>query len=104
MPISAIGSIDSAPLLDSAGTKIAGAPESGRNVHSFSDVLANALTDVNKLQQNAGVAVEKLAKGEDIDVHQVMIAMEQASTALQLTLQVRNKMVDAYTEIMRTQV
>jgi flagellar hook-basal body complex protein FliE len=48
--------------------------------------------------------MERLAKGEDIDIHQVMIAMEQASTALQLTLQVRNKMVDAYTEIMRTQI
>lgn len=104
MPISAIGSIGGAPLLDAGGSKIAGAADDGKRVHSFSDVLTNAISDVNQLQTNAGVAVQKLAKGEDIDVHQVMIAMEQASTALQLTLQVRNKMVEAYTEIMRTQV
>jgi flagellar hook-basal body complex protein FliE len=107
MPVNlldATGSAATAPLLDAGGSRIA-APEGERKgVHSFADVLSNALSDVDRLQHKADDAMERLAKGEDIDIHQVMIAMEQASTALQLTLQVRNKMVDAYTEIMRTQI
>lgn len=102
--LNAIGSERTSSLLDAGGSRIEAPVTDRKGVHSFADVLSNALEDVNRLQQTANVAVERLAKGEDIDVHQVMIAMEQANTALQLTLQVRNKLVDAYTEIMRTQI
>ncbi len=44
------------------------------------------------------------ATGKVQDIHQVMIALEEASLAMQLTLQVRNKLVDGFQEIMRTQV
>jgi flagellar hook-basal body complex protein FliE len=71
---------------------------------SFGQFLTEAIGDVNALQQNAGQMVERYAAGERMDIHQVMIALEQASTALALTVQVRNKLVEAYQEIMRTQV
>jgi flagellar hook-basal body complex protein FliE len=63
-----------------------------------------AIGEVNALQANAGEMVQRFAAGDRMDVHQVMIALEQASTAMQLTLQVRNKLVEAYQEVIRMQV
>ena len=71
---------------------------------SFGRFLTDALGDVNALQHNAGDTVQKFATGAPMDIHQVMIAIEQASTALALTTQVRNKLVDAYQEVMHTQI
>lgn len=70
----------------------------------FGDVLNNALSQVNNLQQDSDKMAEKLATGETNDISQVMIASEKANLALQLTVQIRNKVVDAYQEIMRMQV
>jgi len=71
---------------------------------TFGQFLTGALGDVNGLQQHAGELVQKFAAGAPMDVHQVMIAIEQAGTALALTTQVRNKLVDAYQEVMHTQI
>jgi flagellar hook-basal body complex protein FliE len=70
----------------------------------FGEFLTEAIGDVNRLQQVAGDKVQAFATGGNLDVHEVMIAMEQASTALALTTQVRNKLVDAYQELMHMQV
>ncbi len=70
----------------------------------FGEFLTEALGDVNRMQQQAGDKVQKFATGGNLDVHEVMIAMEQAGTALALTTQVRNKLVDAYQELMHMQV
>ena len=66
----------------------------------FGQFLTEAIGDVNRLQQQAGDKVQAFATGGSLDVHEVMIAVEQAGTALALTTQVRNKLVDAYQEIM----
>lgn len=71
---------------------------------SFGQMLKNTLSDVNKLQNNADDAVQKLATGQDKDIHNTMIAMEKAGVAFQMTMQVRNKMLEAYQEVMRMQV
>jgi len=81
-----------------------GAREAAGNQKTFGEFLTEAIGDVNQRQNEAGQMVERYATGEQIDVHQVMIAMEQAGTALQLTTQVRNKVVEAYQEVMRIQV
>lgn len=70
----------------------------------FSQTLRQALTEVNRLQQNAAEEAQKMVLGQAQDVHQVMIAMEQARLAMQLTVQVRNKLVEAYQEIARMQI
>lgn len=85
-----------------AGLAIPGGESEGGK--SFGQFLSDALGGVNALQQNAGQVVQQFATGAPMDVHQVMIAVEQASTALALTTQVRNKLVDAYQEVMHTQV
>jgi flagellar hook-basal body complex protein FliE len=66
--------------------------------------LTNALRQVNELQQTADVEAEKLATGKADNVQDVVVALEQADLALQLTVQVTQKVVDAYREVSRMQV
>lgn len=69
---------------------------------SFGQTLSNALGQVNDLQLRSGEMTRAFATGQTSDVHSVMIAAEQATIAVQMATQVRNKCVDAYTEIMHT--
>ncbi len=73
-------------------------------LEGFKDVLGSAIETVNDLQRNADRLAQELACGELEDVHQAMIAVEEVNVALQLTIQIRNKIVEAYQEIMRMQV
>ncbi|EGO63144.1 flagellar hook-basal body complex protein FliE [Acetonema longum] len=70
----------------------------------FGEFLSEALNEVNELQHASKVASLNLVAGKVQDISEVMVATEKASVALQLTMQVRNKIVDAYQEIMRMQV
>jgi flagellar hook-basal body complex protein FliE len=72
--------------------------------NSFSGTLAKALDAVNTLQLQAQSGSQSLANGTAANVHDVTIAIEQASIALQLTSAVRNKVVEAYQEVMRMSV
>lgn len=69
----------------------------------FLDLFQTALQEVNQTQKTADIIAEKFAIGEIENVHQVTIAAEQAELALNLTIAIRNKVVDAYKEIMRMQ-
>jgi len=71
---------------------------------SFAKTLENFVNDVNTLQNRADESIEKLATGEISDVHQVMIAVEEANTAMEFMLEIRNKIIEAYQEIMRMPV
>lgn len=71
---------------------------------NFGEFLTEALGEVNSLQQKAATASYDLAAGKLQDISQVTIATEKANLAMQLTMQVRNKMIDAYQEVMRMQV
>ncbi|MBP2635806.1 MAG: fliE [Firmicutes bacterium] len=71
---------------------------------SFGEFLTDALNNVNQLQNDARQASLNLAAGKVEDIAEVTIAAEKATIALQLTMQVRNKAVEAYQEVMRMQV
>ncbi len=71
---------------------------------SFSDMLGAAIQDVNQLQKQSQRKNIDLVAGRVDDISEVMIAAEKASLALQLTTQVRNKVVESYQEIMRMQM
>lgn len=71
---------------------------------SFASVLKESIDKVNELQVQSDKATEKLVNGENIDLHQVMIASQKASIAMQATLEIRNKVIEAYQETMRMQV
>ena len=71
---------------------------------SFGDMLKKALNNVNDLQVNADNLTNDLAAGKTDNIHEVLIAGEKAGISLDLTMQIRNKVLDAYNEIMRMQI
>lgn len=71
---------------------------------SFQQALTTALEKVNEAQLQSSAATQAMARKEPIDLHDVMITANKASVALQGTLEVRNKVVEAYQEMMRMQV
>lgn len=79
-------------------------PEVKEGGETFSDTLKKFVEDVNSLQNQASDSIEKLGTGEITNVHQVMIAVEKAGTAMEFMLEIRNKIVEAYQEIMRMPV
>ncbi|HWR60331.1 MAG TPA: flagellar hook-basal body complex protein FliE [Clostridia bacterium] len=79
-------------------------PATGSAKVSFADFLNNALSEVNNLQLESEQLNEAFAMGKNDNIHQVMIAAEKADMALQLTIQLRNKVLEAYQEIMRMSV
>lgn len=102
-PLPAFGGPSSA---DPAGAGSAGA--SGQvgaaSGPSFAQVLQNALDQVAQLQATADQEALRVATGQAQDLHTAMIAAEKATLALDLTVQVRNKVLEAYQEIMRMPV
>ncbi len=72
------------------------------NTPSFGHTLENAFQQVNDAQLHAGEMTRAFAQGQTSDLHSVMIAGEQATLALQMATQIRNKVIDAYQEVMRT--
>lgn len=82
----------------------AGVNEQQKGQKSFSEVLSNFFQDVNQMQNTADISVEKLATGEITDVHQVMVAMNEADVAFKLMMEIRNKLISAYNELMKTPV
>ncbi len=71
---------------------------------SFKDTLKEAIQEINELQQNAGETAERFLRGEITDLHQVMVAVQKARVGLELMLEIRNKVVEAYREILRMQM
>lgn len=71
---------------------------------SFSKILSNTINEVNALQSHSDEQTERLVKGENVDLHNVMISAQKASISLQATIEIRNKVVEAYQEMMRMQV
>lgn len=68
---------------------------------SFANTLKDAIASVNNQQITSDAMTDKLIKGEDVELHEVMIAAQKASVSLNATMEVRNKAVEAYQEIMR---
>ncbi len=71
---------------------------------SFIDTLMEKLDSVNEKQLIAEDMTEKLVKGDDVDIHEVMLSTEEAKMSLELAVQIRNKIVEAYQEINRMQL
>ena len=70
----------------------------------FGQMLTDAMDQLSQTEAAANDAITRLAKGEDIELHQVTMAMQEADIAFQLAIQVRNKIVESYQEVMRMQV
>jgi len=71
---------------------------------SFSDILKKSIEQVNNAQLQADEAIKKAVSGENTDIHDTMIAIQKADVSLKLMMEVRNKLLEAYQDIIRTQV
>jgi len=71
--------------------------------NSFGQLLKDAISEANRLTNEADVALQRqLTSGETTDLHKTMIALEKADVSFKLMMQIRNKIIKAYEEIMRT--
>ena len=71
---------------------------------SFMGSLKDAISHINDAQSSASQAVDALVTGQTTNIHQTMVALQQADVSFQLMMQVRNKLVSAYEEIQRMQI
>ena len=71
---------------------------------TFQELLVDSIREVNSLQQDAQTAVEQLSTGEDVNMAEVMTAVQKADMSFRLMLQMRNKLVQAYNEIRQIQI
>jgi flagellar hook-basal body complex protein FliE len=91
--LSRVGAVQSQPV-----AKAATPAEAAK---SFSSYLSEALDQVNRTQVESAKLADQFAAGQIQDIHQVMIAGQKSAIMLQLALQVRNKVIESYQEIMR---
>ena len=76
----------------------------GEEKTSFADMLQSFVKDVNQLQNRGGEAVQKFIAGEIKDPHQVTLALGEARMALNLLIEIRNKTMEAYNEIIHLRI
>ena len=91
-------SIPLPPPLPGVGSASPGSAQ-GAGASSFQDLMLESIREVNTMQQDAQLAVEQLATGEDVNMAEVMTAVQKADMSFRLMLQMRNKLVQAYNEI-----
>jgi|ERR1700680_3895673 len=96
IPIPAIGTPAAIPSIQS--------PAGQKNSGGFQSVLADAVARVERFQQSSATNIDKFLSGESEEVHKVALATQQAEIAFDLFLQVRNKVISAYQEVMRMQM
>ncbi|MFB3925581.1 MAG: flagellar hook-basal body complex protein FliE [Syntrophales bacterium] len=78
--------------------------ESREDRGSFSNMLKNAINEINRLQIDADQAIAKVELNKSGSIHEAMIALEKADISFRAMMQVRNKIIEAYQEVMRMQV
>ncbi|MFQ7597952.1 flagellar hook-basal body complex protein FliE [uncultured Clostridium sp.] len=98
----AIQSIGTNSILNNLN--ISNTTEEKTNGTSFSNVLSDTISKVNDSEVNANNKIESLIKGEDVEMHEVMLAMQESVLSLQALIEVRNKTVEAYQEISKLQL
>jgi flagellar hook-basal body complex protein FliE len=78
--------------------------KSGSSSSSFKDTLENAIGDVDQAQKTSDQQIEAFVSGEQDNVHEVMISMQEANLSFDLMVEVRNRVLEGYQELMRMQV
>ena len=68
---------------------------------SFNETLKQYINEANDLQLKADRDIQRMIAGEEIDAHEVMVAVEKANMSFEMVMEIRNKMLEAYREIMR---
>ncbi len=80
--------------------EVGGAPEAAPSGSSFADLFSRAVNDTSGMQENAQDMIAAFLRGEPVELHQVMAASEEAAISLELLVEIRNKLTDAYRTVM----
>lgn len=91
-----VSSVTGSAAAGSVGSAIGGGSE------SFSDILNQSMQNVSQLESQSDASVNKFLSGENDDPHTMMMAVQRSSLAFDMFVQVRNKVVQAYQEVMKT--
>jgi len=86
-------------LSEPANKSVSSASPLGNLANNLNNGFNNNINSLNQRQLEAEYAVETLASGGDISVHDVMIATEKANLSMQMAIQLRNRMINAYSEL-----
>jgi len=100
MSVQAIQGISSLPVDTIGQTQGTSTAEAS----SFKDLVNDYLSETNDVQLEAGEAIQKMAAGDVENIHDVMIAVEKGRLSLELVMEIRSKLLDAYRELMRMQM
>jgi flagellar hook-basal body complex protein FliE len=73
----------------------------GKDQPTFKQTMGSFLKDVNDMQMKADQSISRMMAGEITDVHQVMTSVQEAGVAFNMMMEIRNKVMDAYQEVMR---
>lgn len=90
-------------IIGSAIEKARQATTTEENGASFADVFKNAINDASSLQTDAQDLIGAYLRGEPVELHQIMAASEEASISLELLVEIRNKLTEAYRSVMNMQ-
>jgi len=100
-----MNNIESIPLLPVIGTSgKLGDKKDNKLYENFSEVLKNAINNLNSVQKDASQKMIDFAKGDIQSIHEVTIAVSKADIALSLAIEIRNRILEAYREITRMQI
>jgi flagellar hook-basal body complex protein FliE len=92
------------PASSFVGNAPAAHPASGAPAGGFMNSLQQAISKANDIQIQANQATEALMTGQTQNIHQTMVALQEADVSFQLMMQIRNKLLTAYEEIQRMQI
>ncbi len=99
--IAAIAAIQEPSLAPASGIAgVAGSMGAG----GFSNLVAEGIGQVNEQLMTGQVQLQQLASGAPVNLHQVMIGLEESRMSFQLLMQVRNRLLEGYQEVMRMQL
>jgi flagellar hook-basal body complex protein FliE len=99
------GGVDGAPGLSPPGVSQSGNDATGASSgKTFGDILQDSMDKVNLYQHQSDHSIKELIAGRAKNIHETLLTIERADTSLKMMLQVRNKILDAYREVMRMQV
>jgi flagellar hook-basal body complex protein FliE len=99
--ITPIGSSTSAPIFPTPGPSPVAPAPAASGEGSFTSMITNMIDETQAAQGKADSAVQGLISGQTQDIHQVMLAMEQARLSMLMMVEMRNKVVEAYQELSR---
>jgi flagellar hook-basal body complex protein FliE len=99
-----MGDLRIAPIAPPTPGSAASSAPSAAGDTGFGEALSRALSEVNEMQLQSRDAAVAVASGKPVDTAQMVVGVEKAAISLQFAIQVRNKLLEAYQELMRMQV